>query len=271
MLKGLLSLPLDLAKTLGVVVWSVVWIVAALMVRVLSGGTRLPLAMARTPWASGILAMTGFQLDIEGAEIIDWSRPYFIAANHQSFLDIPVLFVAVPSGLHFVVKSELKRVPFLSWYIAAMGMIFVNRKNPEQARDSVRRTAEAARSGKTILLFPEGTRSLDGNIGRLKSGMLAAAAESSVPILPVAIAGTGEGMAKAWFPRYRSRRIKVRFGQPMSTQGLRAEDRRELASRLRNELKSLHSSLVQGTGNSEPVSPLGAQAQSEEGELHVQQ
>ena len=267
MLKGLITLPLDLVKTLGVMLWSVVWIVAALVVRVLSGGTRLPLAMARRPWASGILALTGFQIDIEGRDAIDWSQPYFVAANHQSFLDIPVLFVAVPSGLHFVVKSELKRIPFLAWYIAAMGMIFVNRKNPEQARESIRRTAEAAKSGKTILLFPEGTRSLDGKIGRLKSGMLAAAAESSVPILPVAIAGTGEGMAKAWVPRYRSRRIKVRFGRPMSTEGLNTEHRHELARRLRGELESLHSGLVQETRAPEEQ-PMGA-AQSEEGMCDV--
>ncbi len=250
MAKSLGSLILDLAKTLGVMVWSLVWIFAALVVRVVTRGTRWPLAMARRPWASGILALTGFEVEIDGADSVDWSQPYFVAANHQSFLDIPVLFWAIPARLHFVVKSELKRIPVLSWYIAAMGMIFVDRKNPEQARQSVRRTADAAKSGKTILIFPEGTRSRDGQIGPLKSGMLAAAAESSVPVLPVAITGTGQGMAKAWIPRYRRRKLKVRFGRPIATEGLNASHRRQLASQLRDELRELHSSLVDGAGES---------------------
>lgn len=232
-------LVIDLVKTLGVIVWSVSLIVAAWIARLLTGDTRVPLGMARHPWASGILAMTGFSVRTVGDDRVDWSRPYFVISNHQSFLDIPVLFHVVPSGLHFVVKQELAKVPFLAGYIRAMGMIFVDRSRPDKARKSVQKTAEIARSGKTILLFPEGTRSRDGNIGTLKSGMLAAAAQSSVPILPVVLVGTGEGMPPGWVSRYRPRRLLAMVGEPIDTCEYSAGDRRALAERVRRELVEL--------------------------------
>ena len=236
-------LPVDLLKTLGVIVWTVSMICLATVVRLLSGHHRRALAMARSPWADNILRLTGFTVECEGAEAVDWSRPYFIAANHQSFLDIPVLFHLVPSNLYFVVKQELAKIPFLAGYIRSMGMIFVDRSNPDAARRSIRDAAAAAAAGKTILLFPEGTRSRDGRLLPLKTGMLAAALESGVPVLPVILDGTGEGMAPGWIPRYRPRRLRARFGAPIETVGLGPGQRRELGEEVRRALIDLQGRL----------------------------
>lgn len=234
---------IDLAKTLGVIVWTVAMIALATVVRLASGHHRRALAMARSPWADNILRLTGFSVECDGAEAVDWSRPYFVAANHQSFLDIPVLFHLIPNNLYFVVKKELSRVPVLAGYIRTMGMIFVDRSNPEAARQSIRDAAAAAAGGKTILLFPEGTRSRDGRLLPLKTGMLAAAIESGVPILPVVLEGTGEGMAPAWIPRYRPRRLRALFGRPIETADFSPNQRRELGEGVRDALLELQERL----------------------------
>ena len=232
-------LVVDLVKTLGVIVWTVSLIILAAVVRLLSGDHRRSLAMARRPWANHILRLTGFEVECSEQEPVDWSQAYFVAANHQSFLDIPVLFHAIPTGIYFIVKQELAKVPFLGSYIRSMGMIFVDRSHPDAARRSIADAADAAAGGKTILVFPEGTRGRGGELGPLKTGILASAIESGVPVLPVFIEGTGEGMAPGALSRYRPRRIRVRFGRPIETRDFGPRGRRELADRVRGALLEL--------------------------------
>lgn len=238
MLSKLLWLPINLAQWILGCGWSAICITLALTVRLLTGNTRIALGMARWIWAPGMLAIAGARVEVEGVDTIDWSRSYFIACNHQSYLDIAVLFRHLPVNLHFVVKSELRHVPFLAWYIKAMGMVFVDRSNPEAARRSIDRVAEAALAGKAILLFPEGTRSRTGAIHRLKSGMLAAAAQSSVPLLPVALDGPGQILPPGFF--MRPGKVKMVVGEPLPTDDFTSADRRDLAARLRQEMIILH-------------------------------
>ena len=236
-------LVLDLLKTLGVILWSVTLFSVVGVLRRWDGNPRRSLAMAHHTWAPWILKMTEFEVDLEQESDIDWSRPYFVASNHQSFLDIPVLFYIVPSNLHFVVKKELGRVPFLAGYIRNMGMVFVDRRDRESSIRSIGNAAQMAADGHTILLFPEGTRSRDGELGVLKTGMLAAAIESGTPVLPVTLVGTGEGMAPGWIPRYRPGQVYARFGSPLPTDHLKIEDRSLLAEQLRDELLRLRSEI----------------------------
>ncbi|MFR0656901.1 lysophospholipid acyltransferase family protein, partial [Pantoea sp. SIMBA_079] len=77
-------------------------------------------------WAPLLLDAAG-GLTVDGAEAIDWSRPYLVVANHQSILDICVVFRAVPVPLRFLLKDEMRRVPFVNWYAQATGMLFITR------------------------------------------------------------------------------------------------------------------------------------------------
>lgn len=230
--------PVNVAQWVLGCLYTALCVTLALGVRVVTGNTRMALGMARWLWAPGMLALCGARVEVEGGEAIDWSRPYFVASNHQSYLDIAVLFRHLPVNLHFVVKNELRHVPFLAWYIRAMGMIFVHRSNPEAAKLSIRRVADAASGGKTILLFPEGTRSRDGSIRRLKSGILAAAAESSVPILPVALDGPNRILPPGF--SMRPGKVRLVIGTPIETDEYRVDDRRILAERVRSDLVELH-------------------------------
>ena len=246
----LLWLPLNLVQATLIVAQVVLWVSVAFLVRLVTGSTEKALGLARWAWSPGVLATCATRIEsVEGLDSVDWSRPYMIAANHASFLDIPVLFRILPVNLCFIVKQELSKVPFLSWYIRGMGMVFVDRSNPEKAKISVDRVAAALRR-QTFLVFPEGTRSADGSVRRFKSGMLAAAAVADAPILPVAIDGTHLGIPRAT-DRIRPTRVRVAIGQPIDTTPYGPHDRRRLALDVHAAVEQLHAGLRARRGASD--------------------
>jgi 1-acyl-sn-glycerol-3-phosphate acyltransferase len=221
--------------------WSAVGITAALVVLALTRRQAAPLAMARRFWGPGLLRGAGARVQVEGADELDASGAYVFASNHQSMIDVPTLFVALPAPLRFVVKRELRAVPFLGWYIGAMGMVFVDRAGRRDAVRSIRRVPEILRAGESVACFPEGTRSRDGTIGPFKGGPFAMAIEAGVPVVPVALIGTGAVLPRSGF-RVRPGVIRVRVGRPIPTAGLAVSQRRELAQRVRGEVERLYTS-----------------------------
>ena len=219
--------------------WSAAGITAALVVLALTRRQAAPLAMARRLWAPGLLRGAGARIEVEGADHVDPTCAYVFASNHQSMIDIPALFVALPAPLRFVVKAELRAVPFLGWYIAAMGMVFVDRAGRRDAVKSMRRVPEILRAGQSVACFPEGTRSRDDAIGPFKGGSFAMAIEAGVPVVPVALIGTGAVLPPQGF-RVRPGVLRVRVGRPIPTAGLALSQRGELARRVRDEVERLY-------------------------------
>lgn len=197
-----------------------------------------PLRVAARCWAPGLLAGAGARLQVEGLEHVDWSRPSVLVANHQSVIDICALFRATPVPLRFLLKQEMTRMPFVSWYARQMGMLFIERGNarssPQRLRDAVR----LVRSGAWLCAFPEGTRSRDGHVGPFKGGLFQVAIQAGVPVIPVAIEGSGAVLPVSGF-RVRPGTIRVRFGEPLRTDGLQAHDRNALAHRARDAVVGL--------------------------------
>lgn len=187
----------------------------ALLLRVLSGGARLPLRMAAVYWAPALLHGAGARLQVEGAEQVDWSRPCVLVANHQSIIDACVMFRAVPVPLRFVLKAEMARMPFVGRYARAMGMVFLDRGARRAALQSLEAAAGIVRAGGTVCVFPEGTRSHDRRVGRFKPGAFQIALAAGVPVVPVAIAGSGEVLPPSGFA-VRPGMIRLRFGAPLS-------------------------------------------------------
>ena len=135
-------------------------------------GPRMPLRMAAWYWAPLLFAGAGAKLEVEGADDIDWSKPMVLVANHQSMIDIPSLFRAVPVPLRFVLKREVASVPIVGWYARMMGMVFIDRGNARDARRKLGAAADKLRGDATFAAFPEGTRSKDGVVGPFKAGAL---------------------------------------------------------------------------------------------------
>jgi 1-acyl-sn-glycerol-3-phosphate acyltransferase len=170
-------------------------------------------------WCRLNLWVLGTDLHLSGYEHIAPRRPYVVMVNHQSHLDTWVLTVALNRRLRYVMKAELRYVPFLGPGCARLGMIFVERGKRASAIRSMQEAARKVAAGATVVFYPEGTRSADGRLGPFKTGGFRLAIAAGVEILPVSIWGT-----RHMFPpgswRFRSGRVDVNIGRPIPTSGL---------------------------------------------------
>lgn len=218
-------------------VYTIVWTVgcislAPLLLLVSGGGRWLSLRAASRLWAPGLLRGAGVTLQVEGLERLDVRKPHVFIANHQSIIDVCALFRALPVPIRFVIKQEIARVPFIGWYARAMGMVFIERGHPREAALRLHRAVSMVRTGANLCAFPEGTRSRDGGVGAFKGGAFQVALLAGVPVVPIAISGSGAVLPASGF-KVRPGTIHVRIGDPISTSGLHAGDRHALAQRAR--------------------------------------
>jgi 1-acyl-sn-glycerol-3-phosphate acyltransferase len=150
-----------------------------------------------------------FGLRVRGAEHVPASGPALIVSNHQSILDPPVIGGAARRQIYFLAKAELFRIPMFGSLIRALHARPVRREGSDPG--ALRTAAQLLGEGKALLVFPEGTRSLNGRLGEGKSGVGMLAVTSGAPVVPVYVSGTLEALPKgsAW-PR-RSQ-VSVSFG-----------------------------------------------------------
>jgi 1-acyl-sn-glycerol-3-phosphate acyltransferase len=205
----------------------------AVLMMIVRRDTSASIWMAREGWSPVLLWAGGAQLIVEGSEHVDPNRPTVYLSNHQSTIDIPALFRAIPVNLRFIAKNELKYVPVLGWYMLLAKFIFIDRGNRRRALESMDRAGERIRSGISIIAFPEGTRSPDGRILPFKKGPFAVALKAKVAVCPVTIEGSGKLMPKAKWT-ITPGPIRVKIGAPISTENLREEDRERLMRQVRD-------------------------------------
>jgi len=186
-------------------------------------------------WGRIILKVTPFwKLGVSGAEHLDRRQTYIVVANHQSLLDILVLFAGLGLHFKFIAKKELFAIPFLGWHMAVAGYVPVDRGNKESAKQAVHEAGELLERGVSILFFPEGTRSPDGEIHEFKTGAFRLASEKGAAVLPVVIDGTGEAAPKhSWFLR-RKTLFHLSIGRPVSIPDAAAVGR--VAESIRREM-----------------------------------
>jgi len=167
-------------------------------------------------WAPLMIFASGAKIQIVGgAEHLDPKRPVIFLSNHQSTLDIPVLFITLwPVRVRMVAKKVVKYVPFLGWYIWLAGFVFINRGIKREAIQSLDEAAEKIRKGTSILLYAEGTRSETGEVLPFKKGPFMLALKAKVPVIPVTIVGTEVVMPKnSW--NITPAPVKVKIGAPI--------------------------------------------------------
>ena len=211
------------------IAWTAGCIMLALLVLLVTGGNRrIPLRMASRLWAPGLMFGAGARLQVDGLERVDFSQPHVFVANHQSIIDICALFRTLPVPLRFVIKQELAKVPFIGWYARAMGMVFIERGHAREAAQRLHGVVSLVRTGENLCAFPEGTRSRDGSVGPFKGGAFQVALLAGVPVVPIAIAGSGAILPASGF-KVRPGTIRVRVGDPIPTHGMHAGDRHALA------------------------------------------
>jgi 1-acyl-sn-glycerol-3-phosphate acyltransferase len=158
---------------------------------------------------------------------LDPKRPYVFMSNHASTVDIWALYVALPIIVRMIAKKQLAAIPILGWGMWAGRFIFIDRHNAASARRSIERAKERIQGGESVLIFPEGTRTRDGNMLPFKKGGFHLAIDAGVPIVPVALTGTRELMPRgSWL--VRPGQVTVTVGEPIETTGLSPDDREQL-------------------------------------------
>ena len=141
-------------------------------------------------WARFLMFFSGIKVDIKGFENIPRDKPAILVCNHQGAADIPILLANLPVHFRFAIKKELFNVPFFGWYLKQAGFFSIDRQLILSAYKTLETMVEILKSGESVLIFPEGTRSQDGSLGKFKRGSLMAALKSGAPIVPIAISGS---------------------------------------------------------------------------------
>lgn len=159
------------------------------------------------------LAFRYFNLIVEGRENLPLTGGYILAANHASALDPILIALVIDRPIHFLAKYELFQYPVLRWILPKVYAIPLRRGKPDRA--ALRVAIERARSGEIVGIFPEGTRSSDGQLQALRGGAALIALHAGVPIVPVAVAGSWELWPRGrWFPRPGT--VRISFGKPIT-------------------------------------------------------
>jgi len=193
-------------------------------------------ACART-WSWLILKTSGIRVRVEGLEHVNPTATAIYCVNHQSAMDIPVLFVNLPVQFRFVAKRSLFNYPFMGWHLTRSGHIPVDRDRPREALRSMKKAAQEIRQGKSVLLFPEGHRSRDGKMLPFKAGSFYIAILAGVPIVPITINGTPYVLKPDTY-HVRSGQAEMIIHPPISTGGLNLKDAERLSEQVREIIAS---------------------------------
>jgi 1-acyl-sn-glycerol-3-phosphate acyltransferase len=184
MLRGLLTVATFAVST-------TVLGIAAIVAGLVTGRREIVFRLGRL-WSRIQLKVMGIEPDYMGLEHAQGTAPRIFLANHLSTLDIWVVAPALPDTTRFVAKRSIFWIPVLGQAMAVAGFIAIDRQDRTRAIRSLARASERIRKGESVILFPEGTRSRDGTLGRFKRGAFHLAIEAGVPVVPVAISGTGK-------------------------------------------------------------------------------
>jgi 1-acyl-sn-glycerol-3-phosphate acyltransferase len=194
--------------------------------------------VVRKLWVRVTLWFCGVKVIASGLENLVKGQPYILMSNHQSHVDIMVIFASNRVNLRFVAKHTLFYIPFFGWYLWVAGYVPINRANRESAIRSLDLAAEKIRKGISVVTFPEGTRSLDGQVQPFKKGPFMLALKAGVPVVPVCIVGSSRVLSKGSVAVHPGR-IRVHYGKPVDLTGYSVDDRDRL-------MAEVHDRIVEG-------------------------
>jgi 1-acyl-sn-glycerol-3-phosphate acyltransferase len=216
-------------------IWVVVVIIifgtAAIVASFFDKQGNLSHIVARS-WGRSILFAGRIHVTVKGFSNIDPDKPYIFMPNHSSNFDIPVILAYLKVQFRWLAKAELFRIPLFGFAMKRVGYISIDRANRKSAFQSLARAAQTIRNGRSVLIFPEGTRSRDQSIKEFKKGGFVLAVESGVPIVPVVIHGTWRIMSKNGL-MIRPGNVTVEILEPIETKDYSRCTKNELLETVR--------------------------------------
>ncbi len=177
------------------------------------------------------LRLAGVTIVVTGRENLP-QRTCVYMANHQSNIDPPILFVALPPRIAMMGKKQVFSIPVLGGALRAGEFVPVHRENPEEARESVEVALEKLRRGVSFLAYPEGHRSWDGRLLPFKHGVFVLAIRGGVPIVPITVDGATGLMPKGRWEIYPGV-VRVTIHPPVETANRKVEERRKVGREVR--------------------------------------
>ena len=208
--------------------------------RLITFSDRLP-ARIGVLWARAILRTSGVEVSVSGLENIDPKAQYIFLGNHTSAFDIPAMYVGVPNQLGMLAKVGLAYIPVFGWAMWAAGHFFINRHDHAKAMsmmEQVTRILQRYRH-RSLVIFPEGTRSLDGQLHPFKKGAFLMAIESGIPIVPVVINGAFKAKSK-YAHAIEPTHIELVISKPIDPAKFSFETRNEFIAETYQVFESLY-------------------------------
>lgn len=182
--------------------------------------------------------IAGVKVKVTGKENIPKDDACLFVGNHNGFFDIIVSYVVIGKVMGFVAKKEVKKVPFLNIWMYFVNCLFLDRKNVREGLKTILKGVDLLKSGISVFIFPEGTRSKDGKMLPFKEGSLKMADKAGCPIVPVAMRHTAE-IFENQFPKLRPGTVTIEFGKPIIISELEKEDKKFLGKYTQNIIQEM--------------------------------
>jgi len=178
-------------------------------------------------WGRTFCYLLFIKVEIKGLENIKLNQSCVVALNHQSMYDIFVVYGWLPSIFKWIMKAELRKIPFVGKACASAGHIFIDRSNPIAAKHSLEKAEKQLQNGVSVVIFPEGTRTKTGAMGKFKKGAFRIATDLELPIIPATIKGSFESITRNTFQVYPGK-IELVIHPAIETKNYSAEHMQQL-------------------------------------------
>jgi len=180
----------------------------------------------------------GMKRVVLGLENVPKDTAVLYVSNHRSLADIPMAYITVPNLMGFVAKIEIKKAPFLSWWMELVNCLFLDREDPRAGMKMILTGIEYIKDGYSIFIAPEGTRSHTDELLPFKEGSLKMADKTNCPIIPVAISGTDDVFENS-FPWVKKAVTVIEYGKPIDPASLSKEERKFMGAHCRDVITEM--------------------------------
>jgi 1-acyl-sn-glycerol-3-phosphate acyltransferase len=166
-------------------------------------------------WAKTWAFLSGIRFEIHGKELIKRNTPYIFIFNHRSFIDAPILPIAIPQELRALGKKEISKIPIFSWVVGRLA-VWVDRSSIESRKSSLEKMIKIAKSGFSVVVAPEGTRNdTSETLLPFQKGAFRLSIESRIPILPMAVIGADQIMRRGSI-LLSPGKVRIFFSEPLT-------------------------------------------------------
>ena len=189
-------------------------------------------------WGRLLCRVANINVRVEGRENLDPAKTYIFVGNHASMIDIFSFQGYIAHDFRWIAKEELFSIPLFGAAMRAVDFIPINRSHGRQAIKSLNNAAQRIAEGSSVILFPEGTRSVNGRLQPFKTGAIMLAIKAGVEVVPVGFNGTYQALPKDK-RLSRGGKVVLRIGEPLSTKDFKAKDKQKLAGILQQQVAGL--------------------------------